>query len=83
MATFFGFSFSGISLLLNSSRNFNGDNLGLGFAFLAFYAFVVSGVDSGAGWNADWNVDSSVRISSKIFVGNNLLLKLPKNVFLH
>ena len=45
-------------------------------AFVVFAVFVVSGVGSGAGWNADSKVGSRVAFISKLFVVNNLLLKL-------
>ena len=50
------------------SRNFNEDILRL---VLAFIAFVGSVATSGVG--------SSVRVISKIFIGNNLLFKVVRN----
>ena len=52
------------------------------FAFVVFVAFVVSGVGGSAGRNTDSNVGSRVEVFSKLFIGNNLLLKLLRTFFL-
>ena len=43
---------------------------------IAFVAFVVSGVSSGADWNADSNNGWRVEVLSKFLFANNLLLSL-------
>ena len=59
--------------LRNSSRNFNGDILHLVFVFVAFVTIVVSGVVQIL---VEMLSQMLIHVLSKLFIGNNLLLKL-------